>query len=316
MKLTQIIEEEYKEISGRKKNIIKKIYSKALKNLLEYYEQVNLLHLLADSFPDEQFQCGLKSLFQKNPWTREEITEFSYALTSFQEKKYFQLSGVFLTEMVNVHYEKTKTKKTYIIPTIHLDKKLSHLGKELRGAHLHIEGSAGEECGQNMHKGLLVISGDCENYLGHEMWNGAIKVCGNCKDNCGTSMNNGNIEIFGNAKDRVGKYARGGSIIIHGNCGDNAGTEMENMHIHIKQNCGKNAGSYLKSGSIEINGDALENAGYRMRGGEIIILGSAKKDVGDYAIGGTIFVYGNIEKVGHLFGGEVYWKGNKVEKES
>ncbi len=169
MNLTKTIEEEYAEITEKPLDTVKQMHQKNLSDLLEIYE--NFLHKEDELFKknpflnSNQMYSALQELFEekkKDPsfiYDQEDITSFCFALEKYQTNGFFTSSGIFLSFLINTHFEKTDTKKEYSLFTEHLEKKVNYLAFKNKGAHIFIRGDAGFYLADYMERGSVTITG-------------------------------------------------------------------------------------------------------------------------------------------------------------
>ena len=119
-------------------------------------------------------------------------------------------------------------------------------------------------------------------HLGAEMRGGEIIVNGNAADWAGAEMHGGHIHVRGNAGDLVGAVYRGGrrgmtggEILIDGDAGDEIGHCMRRGLIAVGGKAGDAAGFQLIAGSILLFGEAGIRLGAGMRRGTIALFGKA-----------------------------------------
>ena len=105
MKIDNIIEKEYDHLAEKKITEIKQVpNSKIVSKLLCLYE--NFLQITPidsygkykqldiDSIGSDDLNEILRKAFPFHPWTSENITEFCFALTPYQEVEEFNFSGI------------------------------------------------------------------------------------------------------------------------------------------------------------------------------------------------------------------------------
>ena len=119
MNLAKTIQEEYTLLSKNEKSEIKQ--SKNARKLQELYEMwlddiqtSNKLYYNVDVH--YHYARGLFRGAKQN-YSLEDISYLSLFIDEQKEKEFYELSGSFLSALINMHYERTKTKETYIIFT-------------------------------------------------------------------------------------------------------------------------------------------------------------------------------------------------------
>ncbi len=151
-------------------------------------------------------------ILDKTSYTQKDITTFCLSLPLLEKKIDISDVGVFLSTLVNNHYEKTKETKPYILITQLLETKLQYLGWHTRGAEIEIIGDAG-------------------NNVGMEMVSGKIVVKGNVDLLCGNSMSGGTL-IAEKSGRSLGSFMNGGKIFVK-DTDFGCGTHMTRGEIHI-----------------------------------------------------------------------------------
>jgi formylmethanofuran dehydrogenase subunit C len=136
--------------------------------------------------------------------------------------------------------------------------KLEHLGANLAGGSITIEGNAGA-------------------YLGFAMTNGEIHCHGNTADFAACNMAGGLLKIDGNVGHFLGgaspglrKGMRGGTVIVKGNAGERTGDLMRRGLILIEGNVGDYCGSRMIAGTIGVLGNMGKYAAYNMQRGTLL----------------------------------------------
>jgi formylmethanofuran dehydrogenase subunit C len=223
-------------------------------------------------------------------YTANEIEKFCLLLIDYQhEWNFSSYAGRFLSALIS-----NGKDRDYVIPTGHLDVKLSRLGMDNR-KNIRVEGDLGDAVAWNMERGSITINGSVDSGLGAGMKGGRIIVFGNVGEGLGHEMTGGRITIEGNADREIGKRMHGGIINVKGNAGNASGSLMYGGRIIVDGN----AGSYIGAG---------------MKGGEIRVIGNADYNVGNEMHGGEIHVEGDIDYIGrqwsHIQGGRrIFHKG-------
>ncbi|MBA2113070.1 formylmethanofuran dehydrogenase subunit C [Bremerella alba] len=140
--------------------------------------------------------------------------------------------------------------------------KADHVGADLDGGTLFVQGAVGNHAGQEMRKGSLYIHGHVGNNLAAGMKSGFLKVLGNVGDRVGAplpgenrGMAGGNIFILGSAGNEVGNRMRRGTIAITNDCGDYLGYEMLAGTIFVGGTAGTSVGLMMRRGTIILHGN-------------------------------------------------------------
>jgi len=240
---------------------------------------------------------------------RETITAFVSVLKKYEEEKYFDLTGLFLTGLINNIKEKEIT-----LNLTNLDKLLGELGRFLRSHTLIVKGNAGNYLGQQMESGEIIVHGDVGDYTGFFMKGGNITVYGNAGDNLGSNMESGRIEVKGNGGMDIGNSMKGGDIVIYGDAKELAGISMKGGNMTIYGDVGNGLGAIMKSGRIEVKGNAGNNVGFENQGGKIIVDGDAGNAVGVFMEKGEIIIGNNAGQIvgTRMIGGTIYLNGDYI----
>ncbi len=279
MKLTDIVDEEYKTIDSHtiKKNSVEDnpiIFEKLRKE----YESF-LLHAqkarIDELEREEHVQRFLPQLFAKYPWTSKDITELSLVLKDYEHHEEFKYSGYFLSYLIN-HSHLLNPKEKYLIVTKHLETKINALCYKNKSS-VTIDGDSGNYLCWQMICGTVIVNGNAEEYACEKMKNGTVTITGNTTYGAGYHLKGGKLIIKGNANFDVGLRAEGGKILVNGNVGDECGYDFRNGMIHVKGNCGKDLGKRMRSGTIRVDGSTKKSVGNFMEGGTIYLLQDEKE---------------------------------------
>ncbi len=306
MKLDNILETEYKDVMQKDISTISHTdNSSAIKNLFhQFLKEVHFYsnhaltkkNLLAKQMIEAFSHEYEKEDITSCSYRREDITLASVNIMQELKSGINVLNGIFLTNLVQVHYEKNQKKyprrnESYTIITELSDTLLDGFGYQMNGPSVHIQGSVGYYTGYEMINGSIITSGDSFGNLGEHMKGGTIQTQ-EALMQVGEKMENGTIIVSKHCKGPIGMQMNGGNIIVE-----------KNAHAHI--------GYSMQGGSIHIKGDANRSIGKRMTGGEIIINGSCKTEVGYLMLGGKIHIKKNIGRfVGRAIrGGEIHIDG-------
>ncbi len=259
-------------------------------------------------------------------YSQGDISAFSVCLSSFMDHKNFSMSGIFLTELVVLHFQNTKSPKEYLLTTENYGSTLRYFGHNIGGKRVNIS-NARSLIGSFFDEGELRIKveGDIGMQAFTGMRSGECEVIGNAQDYCAQGMEGGVLQIVGNCGSHVGAYmyhqkdewlrkkmyAKPAKIIVEGNATDHVGSMMGSGEIVIRGNVTKDLGSNMCGGSIEVFGSAGDTVAYCLeKEGNITV----HKDVGKYPClnmkGGIVHFngsYGTLPR--SLSEGKVYAKG-------
>jgi formylmethanofuran dehydrogenase subunit C len=137
--------------------------------------------------------------------------------------------------------------------------RLDHIGHEMTGGEIEVEGDIGTRAGRRMTGGRLTVHGSV----------GPFAASG---------MKGGTIEILGDAGDRLGgPFAgeitgmRGGIVHVHGSVGERAGDRMRRGTIVVEGDAGVYTGSRMIAGTLVVVGRSGALPGYLMKRGTIVL---------------------------------------------
>lgn len=236
--------------------------------------------------PFEVYKHTLSLLTSVPPYSSDDVTRFCFSLASFETDENSSYAGLFLSALVNKHYEsytRTSSPEPYVLHLSHLEQACSCLGYSNRGATVRVEGNASWGCCENFITGHFLLRGTALEDICYNMRGGSVYVEGNA-GTVGIKMDGGSVYVCGSAEN-VGQHLSGGEIIIPGDV--------------------KSVGRT----------DCFSFLGENMRGGTIIVHGSAKEVIcGRNAKGGQIFIEGDFVPSNRLSleGGKVYHRGKEV----
>ncbi len=165
MKLTDTIQESYADIKAETQllqslaqseevyNEFAKMYEtiKLPKNRVAYPSRDEQMYLIIEYYESIQKSINEKKI----SYTPSDILYFSLKGNDFSEKK--QL-GVFLSTLINFHHEKTANKEYFIDLSLY-ETPLDYVGFSTNGAHIIVNGDAGDNIGERMEKGRIIING-------------------------------------------------------------------------------------------------------------------------------------------------------------
>ncbi len=216
MKLTDIVNEEYKDIRHDTADSIKMKGSLTNEKITKMY--ASFLKTI-----DEK-NCGIRGLEdyktardllldEKILYEPEDITLFCFVLQEYQENEYFNASGLFLSALINVHYEQTTFKGEYLL---HLgfsdneDTEIDCLGIKNAGAHIHVVGNVGYFLGEKMERGTIQVDGNASCNLGNLMFGGEVYIK-NAGKKVGRLMARGSI--FADEIESIDESFKSGKIV-------------------------------------------------------------------------------------------------------
>jgi formylmethanofuran dehydrogenase subunit C len=135
--------------------------------------------------------------------------------------------------------------------------KLDHIGTNMGGGHMHIDGDAGAYLAFGLRGGHISLQGDAGAFAACGMKNGLLEINGNVGDFLAAAlpgehrgMAGGTVMVRGDAGDRVGDHMRRGAVLIAGNAGSYCGARMTAGTIAVLGRCGSNTGFAMKRGTL------------------------------------------------------------------
>ncbi len=255
MKLTDVIDTEYKNVEEQTKQPYQNKKSAGIDLLFSLWERERsfLEKNYINIFSSENFYLCIESNLKKEQIKEialQDITEFSLRGIVLQEEKMFEAYGSFLSAVINLHHKYTKTNEEYVIHTSHLEKLVHRIGTYNR-AHIRVKGNVGERSGLYMKSGRLLIEGNSSFFLGNH-------------------MQGGTIELFGSTWNAAGEQMSGGTIIIHENTTLQAGTNMFGGKLIVMKDADA-IGAAQQGGIIEVRGQVRGDVGTYMQGGKLYL---------------------------------------------
>ncbi len=134
--------------------------------------------------------------------------------------------------------------------------------------------------GEKMESGILLIRGTPGMHLGEEMSGGELRVEGDIPDRCLCGMSGGLAYVSGSAGNMTAaalpgesRGMKGGVVVIAGNTGSRTGDAMRRGLIAVGGNAAEFAGSRMVAGTIIVCERLARRAGGGMKRGSIIALG-------------------------------------------
>ncbi len=233
MNLTNLIQKEYSDVKKENSLETSILPSKKMNELVQscklFLRICRRVYDALDSYPPKEtiilpanFELynAAQQIVSKISFEKEDISFFVSTLPNYQKFEYFSFSGLFISALINKHYEKTKTNEEYVLITEGLGKgilkELQQIGTYTNGATIHVFGNLGSNTGENMISGKIIVEG-------------------NCGYNTGIFMQGGEI-ILRNAKRGLGSYMVGGKITCE-RTGTETGYLMEGGTIFITEHC-------------------------------------------------------------------------------
>jgi formylmethanofuran dehydrogenase subunit C len=149
---------------------------------------------------------------------------------------------------------------------------------------LVVSGNLGhvKRIGEKMDKGILKVRGVPGMHLGEEMSGGQLLVDGDIPDWCLCGMSGGLVHVNGSAGNRTAaalpgesRGMKGGVVVIMGNTGSRTGDAMRRGLIAVGGSAAEFAGSRMVAGTMVVFGRLARRAGGGMKRGTIIALGGA-----------------------------------------
>ncbi len=221
MKLTNILETEYQDITEKKSLDVKQDSSDTV--LMQAWKE----WILKENFIDSIFVINNNSAYKsardilkKRRYTQADITDSCFTINPSEERYGEYAFGTFISASIAEHYERAKQEQfgvdnyKIIIPPFF--EKMYCIGFSNRDAKIEIFGNAGEHLGFCMKSGTIIVNGNVGDNTGWGMDRGKITIHGNAGEETGYYMCEGIIEIMGNTGRYSGFKRRGGTIIVKG----------------------------------------------------------------------------------------------------
>ena len=135
--------------------------------------------------------------------------------------------------------------------------RFDHVGWQMAGGRLVVEGSVGDHAGGCMTAGEVVIAGSAGALAACEMAGGSLTVAGNVGDFAASTlpgsmdgMRGGCLIVKGDAGQRFGDRMRRGSALVFGRVGDFVASRMVAGTIGVGGGCGIHPGYGMRRGSV------------------------------------------------------------------
>ncbi len=140
--------------------------------------------------------------------------------------------------------------------------RFDHIGWQMAGGRLVVDGNAGHYAGGCMSAGELVVNGNAGDLAACEMAGGTLTVSGNVGDFAASTLP-GSMDGM-----------RGGSLIVKGHAGARFGDRMRRGAALVFGDVGDFLASRMVAGTIAIGGRAGAHVGYGMRRGSVVFAAS------------------------------------------
>src|SRR3989344_5074447 len=147
-------------------------------SILEYL--VKNYKLYIEQATDFEKARRIQHFLKINPVKSNEIEELSLILGKYQRLNNFNLSGYFLSKLIN-----ESNDEDFVIHTNYLEKLIDCIGYEMENGRIEVNGNAGGWVGEQMKNGNITINGNVGDLVGYGMEDGEIHI-------------NGEYEGFGN----------------------------------------------------------------------------------------------------------------------
>ena len=137
--------------------------------------------------------------------------------------------------------------------------RFDHVGWQLAGGRMQINGNVGHHAGGCMSAGELVVAGNAGLLAACEMAGGTLTVEGDVDDFAASTLP-GSMDGM-----------RGGLFIVKGNAGERFADRMRRGSAIVFGDVGDFAASRLVAGTVAIGGRAGAHVGYGMRRGTVVL---------------------------------------------
>jgi formylmethanofuran dehydrogenase subunit C len=136
--------------------------------------------------------------------------------------------------------------------------RFDHVGWQMEGGRLIVEGPAGHYAGGAMRGGELSVQGSAGLLAACEMAGGLLTIAGDVGDFAASTLP-GSMDGM-----------RGGTLLVHGNAGARFGDRMRRGSALVFGDVGDFVASRMVAGTIAIGGRAGLHVGYGMRRGSVV----------------------------------------------
>ncbi len=221
MKLTNIINEEYENLTESEIQIGKTAKNETVQEFMRLYHiwQENIKNMNSSLLFLKMYDEGMQIVYNLS-YTLQDITYFCFALKDLKKDTPQKLEnirlGFFISALVNTHYDKTKTTEEYTIITEFFPGYKSHLCYKTNGAKVKIIGDVNNFCGQIMERGNIYIQGNAGVQLGEQISGGTIHLTGNAGMHAAIGLIDGRIIIEGNTGQDLAIHMRNGFVSVGG----------------------------------------------------------------------------------------------------
>ncbi len=225
MKLTNIIEREYKNVTVE--TILSTTDSKAANELCDILAE---WLIITKEKMHKQFEESItdhiilykdiahplaEEMIKNTEYTQNDITIVGLSLDRFHSSDYFPVIGVFLSELINNHKQKNEKSEEYKLILQDFGEHVMCIGF-LTDADINVLGNTGMGLGACMKGGKITLTGNTDHDVGKYMTGGRIQIKGNAKSCVGNSMFGGEIIVYGETSHSVGFNQQGGKIYLEG----------------------------------------------------------------------------------------------------
>jgi formylmethanofuran dehydrogenase subunit C len=135
------------------------------------------------------------------------------------------------------------------------------IGAHMSSGMVRVHGPVGRHVGSQMRGGEIVVQGDAAGWVGAEMHRGLIRILGNAGHLTGAAyrgsskgMTGGTILVSGHAGNEIGLTMRRGLIVIGGSAGDMVGFNMIAGTVVVFGECGIRPGAGMRRGTLALLG--------------------------------------------------------------
>ncbi len=141
--------------------------------------------------------------------------------------------------------------------------RFDHVGWQMDGGQLVVEGSVGHGAGAALRGGELHVHGNAGAQAACEMAGGVFRIGGNAGDFAASTlpgsmdgMRGGTLVIQGDAGARLGDRMRRGTVVVFGRAGDFTASRMVAGTIAMGAGAGAHCGWGMRRGTVVFAGDA------------------------------------------------------------
>ncbi len=232
MKLTETLEKDYENIKANTQQAVYKNTDPAIGRLLSIFEKIDSES--QKKMVNEIYEDCINGISSEK-FTKEIIESLLFAANN-GDKKVKSTFGIFLSSLVNIHYEQTKNEEEYLLFTENISESLERMGYKMNGAQICIIGNAGTYLCQYMQSGKCIVSGNTDSLAGGYMSGGSLLLEGNVEASAGIFIEGGSITIKGTVEEYAGHNMYEGRIDIFGETRGEIGKNMKGGVIHTYAN--------------------------------------------------------------------------------